>query len=413
MFINCRHCNALVATDPASDEPPERCPRCAGVLRTAPAPVAEVAMPGPASDAVAEGSQADDPPRMPAESPAESPVASAGPATTIIEPEAEPEPEPAPVPEAAPVPATEAGAGIAIAAPVAARDDAKGAWARAASLLAGLARKAPALPARRQDPVPTSTDEEPAAPRALADEAAPSPTDAAPDSAAEIDAATQHDAEADADTETETGVVDETPAASQAIASAASASADLQETSRTVVPATAAKPAPSFAAAHRAAVAGHAPRHRWRVPAAIVALCAVLALQVLLADRARLAADARWRPLLSTLCGAFGCSLPPWREPQALVLVSRDVRPHSSRKGVLRATATFRNDARWAQAWPQVVLVLSDVDGRAVGARAFDPRDYLDAQLADDTLSSGQSAMIRLDVVEPAADVVAFSFEFR
>ena len=32
MFINCRHCNALVATDPATDLPPERCPRCAGVL---------------------------------------------------------------------------------------------------------------------------------------------------------------------------------------------------------------------------------------------------------------------------------------------------------------------------------------------------------------------------------------------
>ena len=33
MFINCKHCNALVATDPATDLPPERCPRCAGRLR--------------------------------------------------------------------------------------------------------------------------------------------------------------------------------------------------------------------------------------------------------------------------------------------------------------------------------------------------------------------------------------------
>src|SRR5690606_34607483 len=33
MFINCRHCHALVATDPATDLPPERCPRCRGVLR--------------------------------------------------------------------------------------------------------------------------------------------------------------------------------------------------------------------------------------------------------------------------------------------------------------------------------------------------------------------------------------------
>src|SRR5690554_7759648 len=40
MFINCRHCNTLVATDPATGLPPERCPRCAGVLRR-PAPAVE------------------------------------------------------------------------------------------------------------------------------------------------------------------------------------------------------------------------------------------------------------------------------------------------------------------------------------------------------------------------------------
>ncbi|MET0329290.1 MAG: hypothetical protein ABW163_11060, partial [Luteimonas sp.] len=44
MFINCKHCGSLVATDPASDQPPERCPRCRGVLRSAsPAPQVSVA----------------------------------------------------------------------------------------------------------------------------------------------------------------------------------------------------------------------------------------------------------------------------------------------------------------------------------------------------------------------------------
>src|SRR5690606_4670885 len=36
MFVNCPSCRGLVATDPASDLPPERCPRCAAPLRDLP-----------------------------------------------------------------------------------------------------------------------------------------------------------------------------------------------------------------------------------------------------------------------------------------------------------------------------------------------------------------------------------------
>src|SRR3546814_10851122 len=44
MFINCPFCKALVATNPATDQPPEHCPRCAAKLHgvTADAPVPAV-----------------------------------------------------------------------------------------------------------------------------------------------------------------------------------------------------------------------------------------------------------------------------------------------------------------------------------------------------------------------------------
>src|SRR3546814_1258661 len=44
MFINCPFCKSLVATNPATDQPPERCPRCAAKLHgvTADAPVPAV-----------------------------------------------------------------------------------------------------------------------------------------------------------------------------------------------------------------------------------------------------------------------------------------------------------------------------------------------------------------------------------
>lgn len=174
-----------------------------------------------------------------------------------------------------------------------------------------------------------------------------------------------------------------------------------------------ARPAlPSFARA--APVAKPIDRRRfWLESAAIAALSLLLAVQWLLADRARLAGDAGWRPVLSTLCGVFGCDLPAWREPLAFTLVERDVRPHPQRAGVLRVTATFRNDARWPQPWPGLLLTLSDIDGRVAGARVFTAREYLGAAPTQNGLDRGQTATISMDVVEPTPRIVAFTFDFR
>ena len=154
-------------------------------------------------------------------------------------------------------------------------------------------------------------------------------------------------------------------------------------------------------------------RERRLVAIGIAVLAVALALQVLVADRANLAADARWRPVVAATCGALGCDVPPWREPSAFVMLERDVRAHPTERGALRVSATFRNEARWPQPWPALLLTLSDVDGRVVGARAFAPGDYLDPAAARSTLAPGQRASVVFDVVEPAPDIVAFNFEFR
>jgi len=154
-------------------------------------------------------------------------------------------------------------------------------------------------------------------------------------------------------------------------------------------------------------------RAGWRGIAVIAALALLLVVQVLLADRAQLAASARWRPLLEGACAVLRCDVPAWREPAALTLLQRDVRPDPARPGVLHVAASFRNDARRAQAWPTLLLTLSDADGRAVGFRAFTPAEYLGKAPAQATLARGASATVALDVIEPGPGVVAFTFDFR
>lgn len=168
--------------------------------------------------------------------------------------------------------------------------------------------------------------------------------------------------------------------------------------------------APSFV---RGTAAAPAPRRDWRAFAAIGVLLLALALQLVLAQRQELAADARWRPLVGALCGVLRCSLPPWHEPTAYTMLGRNVQPSPGAAGVLRVNASFRNDARWPQRWPTLLLTLSDVDGREVGQRAFAPSDYRRDHKPSDELAPGQSASVQLDVVEPAPRIVAFTFDFR
>ena len=175
-------------------------------------------------------------------------------------------------------------------------------------------------------------------------------------------------------------------------------------------PATNAVPPPSFT---RRSVEPATSRRiaAWQWLAFGVLLLALL-LQLLLADRARLAAKADWRPLLATLCDTLHCELPPWREPQAFTMIERDVAPVAGTPAGLQVRATFRNDARWAQPWPRMQLSLADADGRIVGARMFEPREYL-GKTPTALIASGQSAEIAFRIREPTTPAASFQFEFH
>ena len=150
---------------------------------------------------------------------------------------------------------------------------------------------------------------------------------------------------------------------------------------------------------------------RWPWAVALLLLALLLALQLVLAQRVELARDARWRPVVMRVCGVLGCEVPAWREPRAYRMLSHTVRPAPGRGGVLHASTTVRNDAVWPQPPPVVVLSLSDVDGRLLGARALAPADY--GRRIDALVPPGESIDIAFDVREPAGRVEAYDFQLQ
>jgi len=130
--------------------------------------------------------------------------------------------------------------------------------------------------------------------------------------------------------------------------------------------------------------AGEAPEREARTwprtalyAAAIPLLVAVLALQALLHFRDTVAA--RWpgaKPLLTRLCQPLGCAIRPLRNIAGLSIDASDLQADPAHKGLLILTATLRNRAPIALAYPDLELTLTDAGDRVVVRRALTPADY-------------------------------------
>lgn len=144
----------------------------------------------------------------------------------------------------------------------------------------------------------------------------------------------------------------------------------------------------------------------------LAALALVLLAQLFFSQRAHLAMQPQWRPWVLRACAAVRCDVPAWREPTAFSMLARDVIAMPDRPGFLRVQASFRNDARWAQPWPALVLTLSDANGHTMGRRRFTPRDYLGHAPHAAAIGAGQATQLAFDIVEPGPGVVAFDFRF-
>ncbi len=168
---------------------------------------------------------------------------------------------------------------------------------------------------------------------------------------------------------------------------------------------------PAFAKKRRRA---RRPRREWPWLAGCALLLLTLAGEIAWAEHARWIDDARARAWLEPVCATLGCRLPLRRDAATLQLLSRDIRPHPSVTGALIISATLRNDAAFAQAFPTVEISLSDLDEKRIAMRRFQPREYLgDTRALASGLAPGASTSLVFEVADPGRNAVAFEFRFE
>jgi predicted Zn finger-like uncharacterized protein len=118
-------------------------------------------------------------------------------------------------------------------------------------------------------------------------------------------------------------------------------------------------------------------RRRLLYAAAIPILCLLLAGQGLFHYRDAVAA--RWpgaKPALVRMCAAAGCSIRPIREVGGLAIDASDLQADPAHRGLLILTATIRNRAAVALAFPYLELTLTDSSDQVVVRRALAPLEY-------------------------------------
>jgi len=112
--------------------------------------------------------------------------------------------------------------------------------------------------------------------------------------------------------------------------------------------------------------------------AGVVLMLALLLLQAAYAFRTELAASQpELRPLLEEMCVALECDLPLPRKADLVGIEVSDLHPEPRQPQLLALSATLKNRAGFAQAFPSLELTLTDTRDQALVRRVLGPDDYL------------------------------------
>jgi hypothetical protein len=160
-----------------------------------------------------------------------------------------------------------------------------------------------------------------------------------------------------------------------------------------------------------------APASRWRrlgwSTGCVLALLG-LAGQYAWHTRDTLALDPRLRPYYAQLCLRAGCALPAYRDFARIRSDALQIRPAPRRPGILLVDAVLSNQAAFAQDFPALEIVFSNMRGRILASRVFLPHEYLESpvqQIAG--MSSREPIGVHLEIVDPGEDATNYHLYLR
>ncbi|MCO4864321.1 DUF3426 domain-containing protein [Cupriavidus sp. WGlv3] len=119
------------------------------------------------------------------------------------------------------------------------------------------------------------------------------------------------------------------------------------------------------------------PRAAWRAAVVVLAIAALLQLAYL--GRSQLAGHfPMLRPALEAACAPLGCTVPPWRDIDALRIETSQLQRQDEGGDTYLLAVTLRNLGRASTALPAIELVMTDLQDQLLLRRVLQPAEYLE-----------------------------------
>jgi len=134
--------------------------------------------------------------------------------------------------------------------------------------------------------------------------------------------------------------------------------------------------------------------------------------QYLWFNRAELYWDRSYQPLYTTVCNYLDCQIPPPQNLEKIQNQQLQVTPHKKYADAVEVTLMLLNTADFAQPYPALRLVFSDLKGRTIAQRDFEPVEYLDNETIDLlSMPSQQPIQISLELMSPGHRAMSYQLE--
>ncbi|MDQ0142598.1 DUF3426 domain-containing protein [Cupriavidus necator] len=119
------------------------------------------------------------------------------------------------------------------------------------------------------------------------------------------------------------------------------------------------------------------PRAAWRALAVGLAIAALL--QLVYLGRSQLAGHLPMlRPALESACAPLGCTVPPWRDIDALRIETSQLQRQDEGGDTYLLAVTLRNLGHASTALPAIELVMTDLQDQLLLRRVLQPAEYLE-----------------------------------